>query len=314
MTVSPRPSGKSPGGDGVVHRGRFAPSPTGPLHFGSLLAAFGSWLMARRAGGEWWVRIEDLDPPREVPGAAEAQLRTLAAFGLVSDGPVVHQSERHALYRAALERLLEAGLAFPCHCSRSDLVATAGIHRVCRPHAARTDAAVRLRVADGSRVAFDDAVHGRVEQDVAAEIGDFVLLRADGYWAYQLAVVVDDADQGIAHVVRGADLLDSTPRQILLQRALGLPTPAYAHLPLIVDDDGRKLSKSLAALPVDDDDPLPALRRAWRALGQPPGALDGVGGVAALLARAASEFDCGLIPRKPVPLAALHNGVVASSP
>ncbi len=302
------------GGDGAGYRGRFAPSPTGPLHFGSLLAAFGSWLMARRAGGEWWIRIEDLDPPREVAGAAEAQLRTLAGFGLVSDGPVVRQSGRQAMYRAALDRLLDTGQAFACHCSRSDLIATAGVHRVCRPGAPRDAAAVRLRVADGCRVAFDDAIHGRVEQDVATEIGDFVLLRADGYWAYQLAVVVDDADQGITHVVRGADLLDSTPRQILLQRALGLPTPAYAHLPLIVDEDGRKLSKSLAALPVDGDDPLPALHRVWRALGQPAGALRGTGGVVGALARAAAEFDPGLIPRKPVPLAALHNGDVAPSP
>lgn len=293
------------------YRGRFAPSPTGPLHFGSLVAAFGSWLMARRAGGEWWIRIEDLDPPREMAGAADAQLRTLAGFGLISDGPVLRQSARHALYRAALDRLLDTGQAFVCRCSRSDLIATGGIHRSCRPDAPRDAAAVRLRVGDGDRVAFEDAVHGRVEQDVAAEIGDFVLLRADGYWAYQLAVVVDDADQGITHIVRGADLLDSTPRQILLQRALGLPTPAHAHLPLIVDDDGRKLSKSLAALPVDDDDPLPALHRAWRALGQPAGALHGAGGVAAALARAAAEFDAGLIPRKPVTLAALHNGPVA---
>jgi glutamyl-Q tRNA(Asp) synthetase len=142
---------------------------------------------------------------------------------------------------------------------------------------------------------------------VAATVGDFVLLRADGFWAYQLAVVVDDADQGITHVVRGADLLDSTPRQILLQRALGLPTPAYAHLPLIVDAHGAKLSKSMAALPVDGDDPLPALRLAWRALGQRPGLLDGLGRVERSVSRAAIEFDPSLIPRKPIAFAALHN-------
>ena len=299
MTTSPPPAGG--------HRGRFAPSPTGPLHFGSLVAAFGSWLMARRAGGEWWVRIEDLDPPREVPGAADAQLRTLAGFGLVSDAPVVRQSERHALYRQALDRLLAAGLAFECRCSRSDLAATGGIHRACRADATRAEAAVRLRVADDGVVAFDDAVHGRIAQDVAAEVGDVVLLRADGYWAYQLAVVVDDGVQGITHVVRGADLLDSTPRQILLQRALGLPTPAYAHLPLIVDAQGHKLSKSLAALPVDGDDPLPALRLAWRALGQALTAHDGAGGIAQTLTRAAAEFDSARIPRGPVAFAALHN-------
>jgi glutamyl-Q tRNA(Asp) synthetase len=295
------------------YRGRFAPSPTGPLHFGSLVAALGSWLMARHAGGEWWVRIEDLDPPREVPGAAEAQLRTLAAFGLVSDGPVVRQRDRHARYRAALDRLLADGTAFACHCSRSDLAAVAGIHRRCRPGAQRPEAAVRLRVADGSRVGFDDAIHGRVEQDVDTAVGDVVLLRADGFWAYQLAVVVDDADQGITHVVRGADLLDSTPRQILLQRALGLPTPTYAHLPLIVDAEGRKLSKSMAALPVDDADPLPALRAAWRALGQPPQALADAGGVDDALRRAVAAFAPDRIPRTSLPLAASHHPSAAST-
>ncbi len=292
----------------VPYRGRFAPSPTGPLHFGSLVAALGSWLMARLADGEWWVRIEDLDPPREVAGAAEAQLRTLAGFGLVSDGPVVRQSGRHALYRHALDRLLAAGSAFPCRCSRSDLAADAGIHRACRHDATRAEAAIRLRVADGSVVVFEDGLCGPIAQDVAAEVGDFVLLRADGFWAYQLAVVVDDAEQGITHIVRGADLLDSTPRQILLQRALGLPTPAYAHLPLVVDAGGAKLSKSMAALPVDGDDPLPALRLAWQALGQRRDLLDGLNTVERTLARAMVEFDPGLIPRKPIDFAALHNG------
>ena len=298
-TLTPAPS-----------RGRFAPSPTGPLHFGSLLAAFGSWLMARAAGGEWWVRIEDLDPPREVAGAADAQLRTLAAFGLHPDGPVLRQSDRHALYRQALDRLLAQGHAFRCHCSRSDLAVSGGIHHSCSPTATREAFAVRLRVAEGSVVGFDDAIHGHIVQDVAAEVGDVVLLRADGCWAYQLAVVVDDADQGITDVVRGADLLDSTPRQILLQRALGLPTPRYAHLPLVLDAEGAKLSKSQAALPVDGADPLPALRLAWSALGQATGALDAAGGVDTLLTLALREFDSSRIPRGPVDFAALHNGAV----
>ncbi len=312
------------------YRGRFAPTPTGPLHLGSLVAAFGSWLLARHARGEWLIRIEDLDPPREVAGAADAQLRTLTAFGLVSDWPVVRQSERHALYAAGLARMRRDGVAFNCGCSRSDLASDGGIHRACRvpwpqPAASLPAAslptpnsgqprrapalACRFRVADGARIAFDDAIQGRFEQRVDREVGDFVLRRADGFWAYQLAVVVDDADQGITHVVRGADLLDSTPRQILLQRALALPTPVYAHLPLILGENGQKLSKSLAAVPVADDDPLPALRLAWRALGQPAAALRDSVSVDRTLTRAMAEFDPNLIPRRHIDFAALHNSV-----
>jgi glutamyl-Q tRNA(Asp) synthetase len=290
------------------YRGRFAPSPTGPLHLGSLLAALGSWLLARHAGGQWLVRIEDLDAPREVAGAAEAQLRTLAAFGLESDEPVWRQSLRGDAYRAALDRLFAGGDAFWCHCSRGDLAADAGVHRRCVAAMQRPDPAARFRVPPFTTLAFDDAIQGRIVQDVSSEVGDFVLRRADGHWAYQLAVVVDDAAQGITDVVRGADLLDSTPRQILLQRALGLPTPRYAHLPLLVDGDGRKLSKSLAALPVDARDPLPALRAAWQALGQEPGALPAAGPVAALLQAALRAFVPTTIPRLPqAPVAAAHN-------
>jgi len=294
------------------YRGRFAPSPTGPLHFGSLLAAFGSWLTARHSGGEWRVRIEDLDPPREVAGAADAQLRTLECFGLVSDAPVLRQSTRGPRYRDALERLLASGDAFACHCSRSDLAGMDGVHRACVPGASCTKPSIRLRVPDGTVIAFDDRVHGRVTQDVARDVGDFVLKRADGLWAYQLAVVVDDAAQGITDVVRGADLLDSTPRQIFLQRRLGLPTPRHAHLPLVLDANGRKLSKSMAALPVDDHDPLPGLRAAWVALGQSPmhwtrSAMP----LDAVLDAAVRAFDPSRIPRTPASiLAASHNGLV----
>ncbi len=291
------------------YRGRFAPSPTGALHFGSLVAAFGSWLAARRAGGEWLLRVEDLDPPREAPGAAEAQLRALAGFGFEADGAIWRQSGRGDAYRAALDRLLADGLAFECHCSRSELASEGGIHRRCIAGARRPDPAIRLRVADGCEITFEDAVHGRIVQRVDREVGDFVLRRADGFWAYQLAVVVDDAAQGITDVVRGADLLDSTPRQILLQRALGLPTPRYLHLPLVVDGEGRKLSKSLAALPVDAGDPLPALRAAWAVLGQEASALDGIAGRDALLSAAAAAFDPARIPRGPVEAsAALQHG------
>ncbi len=293
--------------------GRFAPSPTGPLHPGSLLSALGSWLLARRAGGRWLVRVEDLDPPREVPGAAQAQLDALRAFGLVADGPVEFQSRRHALYQAALERLLAQGHAFECHCSRADLAGEGGIHRACQPGARRSAArganpAIRLRVPDGTEAAFDDLFQGRIAQDVCREAGDFVLRRSDGLWAYQLAVVVDDAAQGVTDVVRGADLLDSTPRQIHLQRLLGLPGLRYGHLPLLVDAEGRKLSKSSAALPVDPADPLPALRAAWRGLGQTESSTTATIEVDVFLQAALAGFDPQRIPRvRTLPLAALHN-------
>ena len=278
------------------YRGRFAPSPTGPLHFGSLVAALGSWMMARRAGGEWIVRMEDIDTPREVPGAADRQLNTLAAFGMPPDGPVLRQSQRGHLYQAALDRLLAAGLAFPCRCSRSQLEAVGGIHREClgAGDPARTPA-IRLRVP-ARVVSFEDAIQGPFSQRLDTEVGDFVLKRADGLWAYQLAVVVDDADQGITEVVRGADLLDSTPRQILLQQRLGLPTPRHAHLPLVRDAAGRKLGKSLRSLPVDDAAPWPALAAAWRFLGQPASALDVGGAPEPALRRAAERFDPARIP------------------
>lgn len=281
-----------------AYRGRFAPSPTGPLHMGSLLAAFGSWLLARRAGGQWLVRIEDIDPPREVAGAADAQLAMLAAFGLVPDQPPLWQSSRHRAYRQALDRLLAAGHAFACPCSRSALAAQGGIHRRCVPGARRPHPAIRLRVEPGTVVDFEDGLQGPVRQDVASHVGDFVLLRADGCWAYQLAVVVDDADQGVTEVVRGADLLDSTPRQILLQRALGLPTPRYLHLPVLLDAQGNKLSKSSAAHPLDPRDPLPALHRCWALLGQEPAALHGAGNVDDLLGLARARFDPSRLPAR----------------
>lgn len=293
------------------YRGRFAPSPTGDLHLGSLLGALGSWLLARRAGGQWLVRIEDIDPPREVTGAVDRQLATLAAFGLESDAPVLRQSTRGDAYQAALERLLAEGKAFACHCSRSDLAATNGVHRQCLAGSRRARPAIRLRVPPETRIAFDDLIQGHFEQDLSIEVGDVVLRRADGLWAYQLAVVVDDAAQGISDVVRGADLLDSTPRQILLQRALGLPTSRYAHLPLLLDKDGSKLSKSLASTPLDHNDPLPALRMAWTALGQSPRVLPGQDRVATWLQAAQDAFDPMRIPRGPLTFAAAHNTFVA---
>ncbi|MFT3756595.1 MAG: tRNA glutamyl-Q(34) synthetase GluQRS [Pseudoxanthomonas sp.] len=279
------------------YRGRFAPSPTGALHAGSLLAAFASWLLARQVNGQWWVRVEDIDPPREVAGAAEAQLATLHAFGLIADAPVVRQSERSALYQAALDRLLANDATFVCHCSRSELAASGGIHRRCVASRPRPDPAIRLRVPDGLRIGFDDGLQGHFEQDLSMEVGDFVLKRADGCWAYQLAVVVDDAEQGITDVVRGSDLLDSTPRQIFLQRKLGLPTPRYLHLPLLLDETGHKLSKSNASLPIDAAAPLPALRATWRLLGQDETALRAADSVPALLQAAIQAFDPSRLPR-----------------
>jgi len=282
--------------------GRFAPSPSGPLHLGSLLVAFASWLRARQAGGRWLVRIEDVDRLRERPGVAQAQLATLAAFGLLADESVRYQSHCHALYQQALARLLHQGQAFYCHCSRKQLNAQGGIHRACVTHQRRDQPAIRFRVNEDSKLIFDDRLQGRIEQLVADEVGDFVLRRADGCWAYQLAVVVDDADQGITEVVRGADLLDSTPRQILLQRALKRPTPHYLHLPLLLDVQGRKLSKSLDALPVNPDNSLPTLRRLWQILGQNITELDSALSVAELLQRAVAAFQLTHVPRQSIPI------------
>lgn len=277
----------------VPYRGRFAPSPTGNLHFGSLVAALGSWLRARAMSGTWLVRIEDLDPPREVAGAADRQLATLAAFGMVPDEPVVRQSERHEHYERALQALIERGLAFPCACSRKQLEASGGVHRVaCPPPAAGLAHAWRARTPD-REIAFDDGIVGRYAQSLRRDIGEFVLKRNDRLHAYQLAVVVDDAAQDIREVVRGADLLDSTPRQIWLQRVLGLPTPRYLHLPLVLDEHGRKLGKSLASLPVDDGDPAPSLRAALRFLGQHDH--PGCRSVSRLLQRATATFDIAAI-------------------
>lgn len=297
------------------YRGRFAPSPTGPLHVGSLVAAVGSWLMARHHNGQWLLRIEDIDPPREMAGAAELHIETLAACGLRPDQPVLWQSTRNQAYSQAIDTLLHSGLAFECRCSRSDLSADVGVHRECvESHANRTPA-IRLRVAE-QRVAFDDAIQGHVEQSTHECIGDFVLRRADGLWAYQLAVVVDDAAQHVSHVVRGADLIDSTLRQILLQRALGLPTPRYAHLPMAVDASGRKMGKSTGARAIDWDNPLPALRIVLKFLGQWSDSLSGAPDPDTLLMRALEQFDPATIPRVLQRIAAnpCVEGRIGSSP
>jgi glutamyl-Q tRNA(Asp) synthetase len=258
-----------------VYRGRFAPTPSGPLHFGSLVAALGSYLEARSRGGEWLLRIEDVDPPRVVAGSADGIMRTLEAFGFEWDGPVVYQSRRGEAYRATMETLRRLGRVYPCCCSRKRLAEAAsrrGVDGFVYPGTCRTrhdrggSLAERFRVPD-IRVTFEDDLLGRVACDIATECGDFVLRRADGVYSYQLAVVVDDAEQGISHVVRGADLLTSTPRQIVLQQALGLPMPAYLHLPVVQDEHGEKLSKQTLARPVDPAHPLPSLLAAADFLG-----------------------------------------------
>jgi glutamyl-Q tRNA(Asp) synthetase len=239
--------------------GRFAPSPTGPLHLGSLVAAVGSWLFARREGGRWLVRMEDLDTPRVVAGSADEILRALERYGLTWDGDVVYQSQRIALYDEALAALRAKNLVYDCGCSRADLARTASAPLgrepvypgTCRDGlpAGRAARAVRFRTSH-EVIGFDDMICGRVEEDVAAATGDFVVRRADGVYAYQLAVVVDDAAQQVTQLVRGSDLLTSTARQIALQRALGIPTPSYAHLPLVLNADGSKLGKRDGALPL----------------------------------------------------------------
>ncbi len=269
-----------------TYRGRFAPSPTGPLHFGSLLAAVASYLEARSRAGEWLVRMEDLDTPRVVPGAADEILRALEACGMQWDDAIIYQSTRFDAYHAELHRLRASGLVYPCACSRREVADSAltGIEGPVYPGtcrngltAGKTARAWRMDTR-GAEIGFDDAIQGPVRQNLETDSGDFVLLRADHVYAYQLAVVVDDAEQGITDIVRGADLLDSTPRQIYLQRLLKFPTPRYCHVPVAVNATGEKLSKQTLATPIDPAQPLPALTSALRFLGQqPPDALDHAG-------------------------------------
>jgi glutamyl-Q tRNA(Asp) synthetase len=271
------------------YRGRFAPSPTGPLHFGSLVSALASWLDARAHSGAWLVRIEDIDGPRTVAGAAEEILATLDHFGLHADETPVWQSERTGRYQQALDQLRAAGFVYPCGCSRKEisdslLNAHARNTTLAYPGTCRTGLhgkparAWRLRVPDqdgseirhegeaAATITFDDRWQGMQAQNLATEVGDFVLRRADDQWAYQLAVVVDDADAGITHIVRGADLLDSTARQIYLQRCLGVVTPTYLHVPVVTNSEGEKLSKQTGATALDTGRPLDALHAAARHL------------------------------------------------
>ncbi|MDQ2780251.1 MAG: tRNA glutamyl-Q(34) synthetase GluQRS [Pseudomonadota bacterium] len=267
------------------YRGRFAPSPTGPLHAGSLVAALASWLDARAHGGQWLLRIEDVDKSRCSVAAARWIEQQLADCGLHSDAPPQVQSGRGGLYRSALDALISNGLAYPCSCTRKDIERYWADHDLQRAAGAdlpypgtcraglrgRVPRAWRLRLPDGAgaHVRWIDRRLGHQSQDVGTAVGDFVLRRADGVWAYQLAVVVDDAEQTISDVVRGEDLVDNTARQILLQRALGLPTPRYLHTPVVLAADGRKLSKQNGAEPVDTVDAVASLQQAGLVLGLP---------------------------------------------
>jgi glutamyl-Q tRNA(Asp) synthetase len=264
------------GADQIIYRGRFAPTPSGPLHFGSLVAATGSYLEARSQRGEWRLRIDDLDPPRVAPGAIESILRCLDALGFEWDGPVLYQSRRLGAYHAALHRLCHLGAVYPCACSRREIADSAmpGVEDPVYPGTCRTALpagrpARALRVCvQGVRVGYDDRLLGPQRRDLEYEVGDFVVYRADGVFAFHLASAVDDGEYGMTDVVRGADLLQSSARQIHLLRLLGLPLPRYVHLPVALDQHGKKLSKQTSASPIDTTRPLVVLEAVLRFLNQ----------------------------------------------
>ncbi|WP_030140237.1 tRNA glutamyl-Q(34) synthetase GluQRS [Pseudomonas fluorescens] len=282
----------------TAYIGRFAPTPSGHLHFGSLVAALASYLDARAVDGRWLLRMEDLDPPREEPGAQAAILKALESYGFEWDGEMVRQSDRHEAYQQVIDRLFSQGLAYACTCSRKQLEPYQGIYPgLCRNagHDAE-DAAIRLRVPE-LEYHFVDRVQGEFRQHLGREAGDFVIRRRDGLYAYQLAVVLDDAWQGVTDIVRGADLLDSTPRQLYLQELLGLPQPRYLHVPLITQPDGHKLGKSYRSPPLTADQATPLLLRALRALGQQPAPELVDASPRELLAWGIRHWDAGQIPR-----------------
>ncbi len=247
--------------------GRFAPSPTGPLHFGSLVAAMASYLDARSRNGNWLVRIDDLDPPREVEGAARAILEDLQSLGMKWDGDIVYQSQRLDVYRDALCEMMASGAAFECGCTRKNLPKSGIYPGTCANGLPDGKPSRSIRIhTHRALIHWHDEIQGWQTDDLAASVGPFVIRRADGLTAYQLAVVVDDAASGITHIVRGADLASSTPRQIHLQRVLGLPTPTYAHVPVALNELGRKLSKSTGAAPIDTQHAVVLLSDTWRFL------------------------------------------------
>ena len=278
--------------------GRFAPSPSGPLHFGSLIAALASYLDARANRGQWLLRMEDLDPAREPPQAAGQILEALEAFGLHWDGEVLYQSSRLDSYRDALRRLQQEDLIYACDCTRQQIQAIGGVYdNRCRTrNDVPQDSALRVKVADRT-IRFEDRIQGSMQQHLLRECGDFVLVRKDSLFAYQLAVVVDDAFQNITTIVRGSDLLDSTPRQIFLQQCLGYRTPDYAHFPVAVNEENQKLSKQHFAAPLNHTAPLPALLRALRFLGQSVTSEMEQGDIASVLQWAITHWDIQTVPK-----------------
>ena len=279
--------------------GRFAPTPSGDLHLGSLYTAVASYLDARSHKGRWLLRIEDVDQPREVAGSAAGILRTLEAFGFVWDGGIVRQRDRSELYAGALQSLRERNLTFECSCSRMQLEDESRYPGTCRarPSVSGVPTATRLRVEPG-RILFSDRIQGTYRQDVAAAVGDVILKRRDQVFAYLLAVVVDDAAQGVTHIVRGADLLDNTPRQIYLQQLLGLPQPAYAHVPVLTEPDDAKLAKSRRSVRLDQGEVLPQLLAVFAMLGlEVPPALAGAT-VADAWEWATQRFDIEQVPKR----------------
>jgi glutamyl-Q tRNA(Asp) synthetase len=258
--------------------GRFAPSPTGPLHFGSLVAAVASYCDAKSRGGQWLLRIEDVDQTRLVAGASEAIIHTLQHYGFVWDGEIVYQSQRSEYYQTALQQLRQRGLAYPCTCSRKEITDSSTLLGIegaiypgtCLQHPTKPGAAAAWRIqTDAQTISFQDLIQGHQQHHMASDIGDFVVKRADGLFSYQLAVVIDDALQGVTHIVRGADLLNSTTRQIYLQQLLGYPTPVYAHIPLVCNADGQKLSKQTLATALPEDNLVDTLVAALTFLQQP---------------------------------------------
>ena len=283
-----------------IYRGRFAPSPTGELHLGTLLAAVGSYLQARSQNGEWLMRIEDVDTTRRVDGASDQLLRVLESFGFEWDDEVIYQSQRTELYQAALEELSKKDLIYPCTCSRKQLSDEGAVYAGhCRHRhlPLNEDHALRIRVQN-QRINFDDRVIGEYHQQLSNECGDFVIKRKDGLFAYQLAVVVDDAEQGINEVVRGVDLLDSTPRQIYLQQQLGYAQPEYLHLPLLIDEQGHKLGKSTGAAALDLKHPVTSLHAALTLLGQQPPKELARDNLKALWQWAFNHWNIQLIPKQ----------------